>query len=79
MEKEIAKSKNTKISYLIGAVGGIIGGFFLMLTGLILSAVSFIDKMSFLGFEVFLLAAAFVLVTIGSHFLDLIEKEKKAK
>ena len=78
MENKIVKSKEAKISFIVGAVGGIGGGLFLMVTGLILSAISYFDQRSFRGLDVALLVAAFMFLAIGSHFLDLTEEEKTA-
>jgi uncharacterized membrane protein len=70
--------KNYSTVKFVGTIGGILGGLFLMLTGVILSIVSYFDRASFHGLEVILIFAAFIFLAIGSHCLDLIESEKKA-
>jgi len=79
MENKIVKSKKAKNSFIIGAALGIVGGFFLMVTGLILSAISYFYQISFRGLDMVLIVAAFIFLAIGSHFLDLMDEEKKAK
>ncbi len=62
----------------VGAIGGITSGLILLLTGLFLSAISFFTRINFYGWEVILLVAAFVLLAIGSHYLDKMDAVKKA-
>ena len=70
--------KNTFSLNFIAAIGGIIGGFLLMLTGLILSAMAFISNTNFNGWEVILLVAAFIFLGFGAHFLDKYSATKKS-
>ena len=63
----------------VGVVGGIVGGLISMLTGLILSIISYFNRTSFHGVEMILLIASVGLLIIGAHSLDLIEKDKKAR
>ncbi len=79
MENNISKSTVAKKPFFIGAIGGIVSGFILMLTGLILSAISFFNRMNFQGWDVILIVAAFVFFAAGAHFLDSIDREKKSK
>lgn len=62
-----------------GAIGGLAGGLVLMLTGIILSAVSYFSAINFHSLDVLAIVAAFIFSAVGAHFLDLMEKEKKAK
>lgn len=61
----------------IGAMGGFFCGLTLMTLGIILSIFSFIEKMNFDRTELILLLSAFVLLGLGAHCLDLIEKDKR--
>lgn len=58
-------------------VGIFIIGLILMTIGLFMSAFSFFSGIRFDRLETILLVAAFVLMAIGSHLLDLSEKKKK--
>ncbi|MGI8495488.1 MAG: hypothetical protein ACR2L1_09290 [Pyrinomonadaceae bacterium] len=69
------KSNRNTINF-IGAIGGITGGLILMLTGIILSAIAYFDRMSFHGGEVILIVSAFVFLAIGAHFLDSMENRR---
>lgn len=62
-----------------GAIGGIAGGLVLMLGGIIFSSVSYFSGISFHSLDVIAIAAAFIFLAVGAHFLDLMEREKKAK
>lgn len=79
--KSIKTDEAEKKSFvnLFGAVGGIVGGFILALSGLILSVISFFTRIKFNSWEVILIATAFVFFAIGAHFLDLMDRENKAK
>ncbi len=55
----------------------IAGGFLLLLTGIILSAISFVLNGRFHGWDVTTLIASFVLLAFGSHFLDKSDAAKK--
>lgn len=79
MENKIVKSKEAGNSFIISAAVGIVGGLFLMVTGLILSAISYFYQINFRGLDAALIAAAFIFLAIGSHFLDLMEEKKKSK
>lgn len=72
------KKKASVSTNLAVSIGGIMGGLFLMLIGLILSAVSYTMQVNFHGREVILLVTAFVLLAIGAHFLDKLDAAEKA-
>ncbi len=65
-----SEEENTfSLNYII-AIGGITGGFLLMLSGLILWAMAYFSNTNFNNWEVMLLITAFVFLGIGAHFLD---------
>lgn len=55
----------------------IASGFLLMLTGIVLSAISFVSHGRFHGWNVITLVASFIFLALGSHFLDRADAEKK--
>ena len=61
---------------MIGAVGGLISGLILMLTGIMLSLISFVEHQSFHGAEIIILCSGFGSLILGTHCLDRIELEK---
>ncbi len=73
------KAKSFSFVHFVAAIGGIVAGLILMAAGLILSAISFFTQINFDVWEMFLIVSAFVFLTIGAHFLDLIDREKKAR
>ncbi len=87
MRAAVSESKNVKTSEaenlslmnFVGAIGGLTGGFVLMLFGALLSAISLFTQINFHGWGVILILAAFVFLAIGSHFLDLIDGVKRLK
>jgi hypothetical protein len=75
-----SNDKNAPVSIKIAALMvAFSSGALFLLAELILSVVSFVNHTSYRGWDVILLVAAFALFGLGAHFLDLIEKEKKAK
>jgi cytochrome c biogenesis protein CcdA len=81
-ESRAFQSGNTEkksLVNLLGAIGGFVGGFILAVSELILSVITFFSRIKFNRLEVILIVAAFVFFAAGAHFMDLIEKEKKAK
>jgi cytochrome c biogenesis protein CcdA len=73
------KAEKKSLVNLLGAVGGFVGGLILAFSGLILSLITFFSRIKFNRLELILIVAAFVFFATGAHFMDLIEKEKKAK
>lgn len=71
------KKKNHLLLWNFSAAAGFIGGSFLMVAGLILSAISYFDKINFHRLEVAVLVASIVLLMLGAHFLDLADKQIK--
>ncbi len=55
----------------------IASGFLLMLTGIILSAISFVTHGKFHGWDVITLVASFVFLAFGAHCLDKSDESKK--
>lgn len=79
VENKIVESKKAGNSFILGAAAGIAGGLFLMVTGLILWIISYFERINFRGLDTALIVAGFIFLVIGSHFLDLIDEEKKTK
>jgi len=79
MENKVIKSKKARNSFLLGAAAGIAGGLFLMVTGLVLWIISSFERLSFRWLDTALIVAGFIFMAIGSHFLDLMDQEKKTK
>ncbi len=73
------EAKNLSFTHFVGVIGGLAGGFVLIFFGAILSAVSLFTRVKFHGWEVILFVAGFVFLVIGSHFLDLTDREKKER
>lgn len=67
--KKADEGNTFSLNYIV-AIGGITGGFLLMLSGLILWAMAFFSNTNFNGWEVILLVTAFVFLGIGAHFMD---------
>lgn len=81
-KNESAKANDKKIFDFIKfttAIGGIAGGLVFMLSGLILTVISRFSLSDFRVSETILIAAAFVLLAVGAHFLDLIERDGKLR
>lgn len=76
--KQDAK-KNRSFLWNLCTAAGFIGGAILLFAGLLLSAVSYFDQISFHGLEVVMIGASFVFLMLGAHFLDLAEKEENRK
>lgn len=72
-----AKERSIFIKSVI-AIFGITCGILLMLTGLILSGISFFSKGEFRGWDVITLVISFILLAFGSHFLDKADAADKA-
>lgn len=75
-----SNDKNAPVSIKFPALMvAISSGVLFLLAELILSVVSTVNHTSHRGWDVILLVSAFALFGLGAHFLDLIEKEKRAK
>jgi divalent metal cation (Fe/Co/Zn/Cd) transporter len=62
---------------LLSAIGCMTGGLLLMIAGLLISLEAYLSKSNFNGVETACLVTAFVLLGIGSHFMDLVDKDRK--
>ena len=60
-----------------GAIGGFFCGLTFLMLGIILSIFSFFEKIDLDRTELILLVTAFILLGLGAHCLDLIEKDKR--
>lgn len=76
-EAKRESKQDHSILWNLYTAAGFGGGVILLFAGLLLSAVSYLDQISFHGLDVVMLAASFVLFMLGAHFLDLAEKEAK--
>lgn len=76
--KQDAK-KDQSFLWNLCTAAGFTGGVILLFGGLLLSAVSYFDQISFYGLEAIMIGASFFLFMLGAHFLDLAEKEEKRK
>jgi hypothetical protein len=76
-DEEIAAGGSSEIIKYLLAAGGISIGILLMLTGLILSAVSGFENKNHDPWELILFVSAFVLLGIGAHGLDLMHGAKR--
>lgn len=76
--KQDAK-KDRSFLWNLCTAAGFIGGALLLLAGLLLSAASYFDQISFYGLDAVMIGASFVLLMLGAHFLDLADKEEKRK
>jgi hypothetical protein len=56
--------------------GGIVGGLISMLTGLILSTLSYFNRTNYQGVEMILFIASITFLVVGAHTLDLIEEDR---
>lgn len=82
MEKFIIKFEDKYSPGLLksaGVASGIVGGLILILTGLILTIISYFEQNNFDTEEIILLVSGLAFLTIGAHSLDLIEKDKKSR
>jgi hypothetical protein len=79
--KDIKRDIKKDHSFLwnLCTAAGFGGGVILLFAGLLLSAVSYFDQVSFHSMDVGTLGVSFVLFMLGAHFLDLAEKEAKRK
>jgi cytochrome c biogenesis protein CcdA len=73
------EAKNFSFVNFVGAMGGLVSGFVLILSGFILSAVSLFTRTNFNGWEVILIVTGFIFLAMGAHFLDLIDRKNKVK
>lgn len=71
--------KDRSFLWNLCTAAGFGGGAILLIAGLVLSAVSYVDQISFHGLNVVMLGASFVFLMLGAHFLDLAEKEERRK
>ena len=71
--------KDRSFLWNLCTAAGFIGGVILLFVGLLLSAVSYFDQISFHGLDVVMIGVSFVSLMLGAHFLDLAEKEAKRK
>lgn len=81
-ENETIKTDAGKIykaTLIIGSIGGIVGGLLMSLFGIFLSAEAYLTKIPTHKVEVFFLVSSFLLLALGAHCLDLIEKERRSK
>ncbi len=76
--KTVEAGKKSSVNF-VGAISGLAGGFILILSGFVLSIISFFTPMNFGGWQVILFITAFIFLAIGAHFLDLIDREDKAE
>lgn len=60
-----------------GAISGFFCGLTFLSLGIILSIFSFIEKVNLNRIELILLLTAFLLLGLGAHCLDLVEKDKR--
>lgn len=71
--------KTTVFFYTIAAYGAMTLGIILMLTALALIILAAFTTSNFNSVEVVLIMSAFILLGIGAHFMDSIEKINKAR
>ena len=71
---------NTYISLVkLGAVSGLLIGIVLLAAGIVLSALAFFENVNFNNTEVIMIVSSFTLLGFGAHWLDLLEKDRKAR
>jgi hypothetical protein len=75
----LESKKDHSFLWNVCTAAGFGGGVILLFAGLLLSAVSYFDQISFHGLDVVTLGVSFVFFMLGAHFLDLAEKESKRK
>ena len=69
-DKSIDGKEHFILNSFFAATIGITVGLLLLMTGLILSAVSYLNRSNFHGWEVILLVASFVCLAFGAQSLD---------
>lgn len=62
-----------------GATSGLLLGLILLVGGIMLSIFAFFEKINFDNIELIMIVSSFVLLSLGAHCLDLLEKDEKAK
>lgn len=77
--KKYLTEKTNLFFYSIAAYGAIILGIILMTTALALIVLAAFTSSDFNKFEVILIVSSFILLSIGAHSLDDIEKINKAR
>jgi hypothetical protein len=74
-----AKKKDHSSAWGMGALAGIVFGLASLFIGLLLWVISDVEQISFHGVDSLLLGASFILLLIGSHFLDVARRDIKKK
>jgi len=75
----VQKKKDHSSVWGMGALAGIVFGLVSLFIGLLLWLISDIEQISFHGVDSLLLGASFILLLVGSHFLDVARRDLKKK